>query len=128
MRVEALETVSESRVQALPYIRNSGNGTLSVVVPRSARSDAYVHATVGADFATSVHLGPSVVPDFARRRTWPVNRKSCDDPRLDDPVALFRGQSHGPVFRQAATNASPVSLVGTGLRLHASLLLRLSQQ
>jgi ABC-type glycerol-3-phosphate transport system substrate-binding protein len=107
MRLDAPETSGKWRVQALPRWRESTDRATSVVVPGSGLGAmrASTHPEIGADFTTWVHLEHSPLLDFERRQTWPVNRRLYDDPRLDDPIPWFHGQSIGPVLRQAASNA-----------------------
>ena len=107
MRVDAPETAGKWRVQALPRWRETGSRTPSVIVPGSGLGvmRASTQSDIAADFASWVHLGQSAMLDFERRQTWPVNRRLYDDPRLDDPIPWFHGQSIGPVLRQASTNA-----------------------
>lgn len=107
MRIDAPETAGKWRVQALPRWRETGSRTPSVIVPGSGLGvmRASTQSELAADFTSWVHLGQSAMLDFERRQTWPVNRRLYDDPRLDDPIPWFHGQSIGPVLRQAATNA-----------------------
>ncbi len=104
MRTDAPETAGKWRVQALPRWRDAAGRTPAVVLPGSGLGvmRASTNAEVAADFVIWAHLGQAVMLDFERRQTWPVNRRLYDDPRLDDPVAWFHGQSIGPVLRQAA--------------------------
>ena len=112
MRVDAPETSGKWRVQTLPRWREASGRTPSVVLPGSGLGviRASTEAETAADFVTWVHLGQSAMLDFERRQTWPVNRRLFDDPRLDDPVPWFHGQSIGPILRQAASNAVPCVL------------------
>jgi ABC-type glycerol-3-phosphate transport system substrate-binding protein len=107
MRTDAPETAGKWRVQALPRWRESGGRPISVIVPGSGLGvmRASTQSEVAADFTSWVHLGQSAMLDFERRQTWPVNRRLYEDPRLDDPVPWFHGQSIGPILRQAAANA-----------------------